>query len=118
MLHCSNPLGPPNPTGESEPKPEDTEFISFLLSFYLILVFKSVETRILGPTRMADPNRSPVYSDVFIYLKKKHFINLFDCGSGFSFGQAHNHLQIHVIWKAHKHLTKYIYKEGNHAFSK
>ena len=34
-------------------------------SFYLFVFFKSVAARILSPTRMADLNRSPVYSDRF-----------------------------------------------------
>ena len=32
-----------------------------------------VATQIPGPTRMADPNRSPVYPDAFIYLIKTFY---------------------------------------------
>ena len=40
----------------------DARIILFIYFFFL---FKSVATRIPGPTRMANPNRSPVYSDRF-----------------------------------------------------
>ena len=43
----------------------DARLILFLFTFYLFVFFKSVVTRISGPTRIADPNRSPVYSDHF-----------------------------------------------------
>ena len=36
-----------------------------LILFIYLFIFKSVATRIPGPTRMVDPNRSPVYSDRF-----------------------------------------------------
>ena len=43
-----------------------------ILLFYILLscLFKSVATLILDSTRRAGSNRSPVYSDVFIYLIK------------------------------------------------
>ena len=37
---------------------------------HLVIVFKSVATRIPDSTRLADPSRSPVYSDIFNYLPK------------------------------------------------
>ena len=45
-------------------------FNSFSYRFIKILVFKSVATRIPDSTRLVDPSRSPVYSDVFNYLLK------------------------------------------------
>ena len=45
-------------------------FIYFCLFLFIFVYFclffcKSVATRIPGPTQMADPNQSPVYSDFF-----------------------------------------------------
>ena len=70
---CSDPRERPDPIGESKPKPRGRPVNSFYLHFYYVLFFKNVATRIPGPTRMADPNRSPVYSDVFIYLIKTFY---------------------------------------------
>ena len=81
----------------------------------------SVATPEPGSTRLASPNRNPgdarlilfIYillrflfqkcrnpnprpdsnAPTFLFISSKHFINLFSCGSGFSFGPAHNHLQ-------------------------
>ena len=70
---CSDPRALLNPISESEPKPRGRPFYLFLFTFYYVFFFKSVTTRIPGPTRMADPNWSPVYFDVFIYLIKTFY---------------------------------------------
>ena len=63
------PLFRSDPIGGSEPVP-GCSFNSFCLLFICLFVClfffcKSVVTRIPGPTRRADSNRSPVYSDRF-----------------------------------------------------
>ena len=70
---CSDPRAQPDPIGESEPKPQGRPFNYFYLHFISFSFSKNVTTQILGPTRMADSNRSPVYSDIFIYLIKKFY---------------------------------------------
>ena len=70
MHLCSDPRARPDPIGESEPKPRGRPFDPFYLHFYYVFFFKTIATRIPGSTRRVDPNRSPVYSDVFIYLIK------------------------------------------------
>ena len=92
----------------------------FLFKFFRVIKFSfSKMSRPESPARLEWWIRTGArFTLTFSFILTKHFINSFDCGSGFSFGQACNHLQIHAIRKAHKHLTKYIYKEGNHAFSK
>ena len=49
-----------------------TQTFSIILSkhFVCVIPFKSVVTRIPDSTRLADPSRSPVYSDIFNYLLK------------------------------------------------
>ena len=41
-----------------------------IIVLFKFFVFKSVATRIPDSTRLADPSRSPVYSDIFNYLLK------------------------------------------------
>ena len=71
---CSDPRAQSDPNGESK-----NGFLGMLGLFLFIFrvikfsFFKSVATRIPCLTRMADPNRSPVYSDVFIYLIKTFY---------------------------------------------
>ena len=84
---CSNPRAQPDPIGESEPKPRGRLFNSFYLHFYYVFFFKSVATRISGPTRREDPNRSPVYSNVFNYLIKTFSLCYFSLG--FRFARKH-----------------------------
>ena len=94
---CGDPQARPDPVGESEPKPRGRSvevinqipFVSVLLNFS----FKSVATRNPDLTRLADPSRSPVYSDISIILSKHlvYFIHFKSCkfrGSN-SFWQAH-----------------------------
>ena len=45
-------------------------FSKHFVWFFKIFVFISVATRIPDSTRLADPSRSPVYSDIFNYLIK------------------------------------------------
>ena len=67
---CSHPRARLDPVSGSEPKPGDAWFISFYFPCYYVFFFKIVATRIPRLTRRADPNWSPVYSDVFNYLIK------------------------------------------------
>ena len=68
---CSDPQARSNPISGSEPKPGDACLIIFVIfHLFVVFFFKNVATRIPGPTRMEDPNWSPVYSNVFIYLIK------------------------------------------------
>ena len=64
-----------------------TLVILFLFTFYFVLFFKSVATRIPGLTRRADPNQSSVYSDVFNYLIKTFSLCYFSLG--FRFARKH-----------------------------
>ena len=99
---CGDPQARPDPVGESEPEPRGRSvevinqipFISVLLNFS----FKSVATRNPDLTRLADPSRSPVYSDISIILSKHlvYFIHFKFCkfrGSN-PFWQAHKTFQI------------------------
>ena len=61
------------PNDESELKPGDAWFISFCYRVIKFSFLKNVTTRIPDPTQMADPNWSPVYFDVFIYLNKTFY---------------------------------------------
>ena len=70
---CTDPRARPDPIGESEPKPRESPFNSFHLHFITFSFSKIIPTRIPSPTRMVDPNRSPVYSDFFIYLIKTFY---------------------------------------------
>ena len=74
ILPVATPEARPDPIGESEPKPRGRSVL-FLFIFRVIKFSfsKVVATRIPSPTRMVDPNRSPVYSDVFIYLIKTFY---------------------------------------------
>ena len=97
LMCCGDPRARPDPVGESEPEPRGRSvevinqipFISVLLNFS----FKSVATRNPDLTRLADPSRSLVYSDISIILSKHlvYFIHFKFCkfrGSN-SFWQAH-----------------------------
>ena len=96
-MECGDPRARPDPVGESEPKPRGRSveiinqipFISVLLNFS----YKSVTTQNPDLTWLADPSRSPVYSDISIILSKHlvYFIHFKFCkfrGSN-SFWQAH-----------------------------
>ena len=111
------------------PEPDPTRLVSpnrnpgdARLILFICILFRFLFQKCRDSNPRSDPNGGfepePSLLRRFYLSYQKHFINSFSCGSGFSFGQAHNHLQIHAIRKAYKHLTKYIYKEGNHAFSK
>ena len=71
---CSDPRARPDPIGKSEPKPQGRSVLfPFIFRVIKFSFSKVVATRIPGPTRMADHNWSPVYSDVFIYLIKTFY---------------------------------------------
>ena len=71
QLSCNTPSGPTRLADLNRFR--DARLI-LLFTFYLFVFFKSVATRIPGPTRMANLNRSPVYSDLFHLSYQKHFI--------------------------------------------
>ena len=76
-----------DPIGESEPV-LGCSFNSFYLLFiYLFFFFKSVATQIPSQTRMADPNRSPVYSDRF-HLSYQNILFMSFNFRAFSYAEA------------------------------
>ena len=99
---CGDRRARPDPVGESEPKPQGRSvevinqipFVSVLLNFS----FKSVATRNPDLTRLADPSRSPVYSDISIILSKHlvYFIHFKFCNfaEAIHFGKPIKHLQL------------------------
>ena len=86
--YCRTPFQS-DPIGGSKPNP-GCSFNSFYLPFYLIFFFKNVTTRILNSTRMADLNRSPVYSDCF-HLS---YHNIFLCHFLLEFSITLKHFQM------------------------
>ena len=71
----SRPESPTRPERRIRTGARFTPTFSIIFSKHLFclikfFVFKSVETRIPDSTRKTDPNRSPVYSDIFNYLLK------------------------------------------------
>ena len=101
LYRCGDPRARPNPVGESEPKPRGRSvevinqipFVSVLLNFS----FKRVATRNPDLTRLEDPSRSPVYSDISIILSKHlvYFIHFKFCKFRGS----------NPFWQAHKTFT-------------
>ena len=93
-LLCSDPRAQSDPNGESEPKPGDARFISFCFSVLLNFLFSKMSR----PESPAGPEwrirTGTRFTPTFSFILSKHFINSFSCGSSFSLGQAHNHLQI------------------------
>ena len=89
---CSDPRARPDPIGESEPKPWGRPFNSFILNF-----IKFSFSKVSRPESQARPEwRIRIgarFIPTFSFILSKHLIMSFRCGSGFSFGQAHNHLQ-------------------------
>ena len=80
----------PDPTQLASPSrnPGDARLILFIYIFITFsFFFKSVATRIPGSTRRADPNWSPVYSDIFNYLIKTFSLCYFSLG--FRFARKH-----------------------------
>ena len=59
------------------------------------------------------------FTPTFSFILSKHFINSFSCGSGFSFRQAHDHLQIqsNLQRKVLYALSKMIYKNQVSGFN-
>ena len=90
---CRIPRARSDPVGESEPKPQGRPFNSFILHF--IKFYFSKVSRPESPARPEWRIRTGArFTPTFLFILLKRLINLFSCGSGFSFGQAHNHLQI------------------------
>ena len=92
-FECSDPRARFDPNGKSEPKSGDARFISFILR-----VIKFYFSKMSRPESLARPEwwirTRDRFTLTFSFILSKHFINSFSCGSGFRFGQAHNHLQI------------------------
>ena len=93
QLSCDDPRARPDPVGESEPKPRGRPFNSFVLHF-----IKFSFSKVSRPEFPARPDwrirTGARFTPTFLFILLKCLINLFSCGSGFSFGQAQNHLQI------------------------
>ena len=89
---CSDPRAWPDPKGGSEPKLRGRPFNSFILHF-----IKFSFSKVSRPESPARPEwrvrTGARFTPTFLFILSKRLINLFSCGSGFSFGQAHNHLQ-------------------------
>ena len=106
----------PGPTRLASPNQnlEDPRFYFFLFSVLLRFLFQKCH----DPNPWLDPNgRSepePGLLRRFYLSNHKHFFYSFSCGSTFSFGQAHNHLQIQSNSVGPYTLTKYIYKESHY----
>ena len=96
-IYCGDPRARPDPVGESEPKPRGRSVYFFLFSMLLNFSFKSVATRNPDLTRLADPSRSSVYSDISIILSKHlvYFIHFKFCKFRGS----------NPFWQAHKTFT-------------
>ena len=105
FTYCSDPQARPDPIGESEPKPRGRPF-NYFIYVLLCFLFQNVVTQIPGPTRMADPNRSPVYSDIFNYLIKTFSLCYFSLGFRFTW----KHFQ--MVGPQHSHFIKYNYNDG------
>ena len=85
----------PSPTRLVSPNrnPEDARL--FLFFFRVIKFSFSKMSRPESLTRPKWRIRTGArFTPTFSFILSKHFIMSFRCGSGFSFGQAHNHLQI------------------------
>ena len=91
--HYGDPRARLNPNDGSEPKPRGRPFNSFILHF-----IKFYFSKVSRPESSARPEwRIRIgarFTPTILFILLKRLINLFSCGSGFSFGQAHNHLQI------------------------
>ena len=84
----------PGPTRLASPNrnPGDARLILFI---YILLRFLFQKlSRHESPAQPEWRIRTGArFTPMFSFILSKHLINLFSCGSGFSFGQAHNHLQ-------------------------
>ena len=111
--HCGDPRARPDPVGESEPEPRGRSvkvinqipFINVLLNFS----FKSVATRNPDLTRLADPSRSPVYSDISIILSKHlvYFIHFKYC----KFRGSNPFCQAHKTFTINKRFTTFTFNK-------
>ena len=92
--YCSDPRARLYPVGGSEPKPWDA--LLFLFIFLVIkFSFSKKISRPESPARLEWRIRTGAqFTPTFSFILSKHFIMSFSCESDFSFGQAHNHLQI------------------------
>ena len=85
----------PDPTRKASPNrhPGDARFISFIFC-----VIKFSFSKMSRPESLARPEwrirTGARFTPTFSFILSKYFINLFSCGSGFIFGQAHHHLKI------------------------
>ena len=85
----------PRPTRMASPNqnPGDARLILFIFC-----VIKFSFSKVSQPDSPARPEwrirTGSRFTPTFSFILSKHFIMSFCCGSRFSFGQAHNHLQI------------------------
>ena len=98
----------PGPTRLASPnRNPGNACLIFFIHILLCFLFKSVVTRILGSTRRADPNWTPVYSDVFNYLIKTFSLFYFSLGFRFTWKHFSNGRPINIYI-----FTKCNYNEG------
>ena len=86
----------PGPTRMTSPNrnPGDARLILFIFRVIKFSFFSKV-SRSESPVRLEWRIRTETrFTPTFSFILSKHFIMSFRCGSGFSFGRAHNHLQI------------------------
>ena len=85
----------PSPTRSASPNGNPGTLGLFLFIFRVIKFSFSKMSR---PESLARPEwqtrTGTRFTSTFSFILSKHFIMSFRCESGFSFGQAHNHLQI------------------------
>ena len=85
----------PDPTRMASPNrnPGDARLILFIFR-----VIKFSFSKVSQPESPARPEwrirTGARFTPTFSFILSKHFIMSFRCGSGFSFGQDHNHLEI------------------------
>ena len=102
----------------------------FLFIFRVIKFSFSKMSRSESPARPKWRIRTRArFTPTFSFILSKHFIMSFRCGSGFSFGQAHNHLQIQCnsvqpqsfnkihLQRRHSCLFRMIYKNQGSEFN-
>ena len=86
----------PCPTRLASPNryPRDAGFYFFFFSMLLNFLFQKLSRPESSARHEWRIRIGARFTPTFSFISSKHFINLFNCGNGFIFGQAHNHLQI------------------------
>ena len=110
--YCNTPFRS-DPIGKSEPVLGWSFNYFYLLFIWFFFFFhRSVATRILSPTRRADPNRSPIYSNYF-HLSYQNILFMSFCFRVFNYAEAFQMVGLKTIT-----LMQFVYKMVYHAFTK